>query len=95
MLGRRFLVATFIISAGSLIAEQQHLTTGVSVPFVGCPSDGQVGPIEAPSGKDLVVSIGAELAQRLGFLFGKIGARSFLRLFRQHNFYIDYTGRIK
>jgi len=67
MLGNRFLAATFIIAAGSLIAQQHQVTTGASVPFVGCPSDGQVGPVEAPIGKRQVVLIRAELAQRLAY----------------------------
>jgi hypothetical protein len=67
MVSRRFLAATIVISAASLIAQQHQVTTGVSVPFVGCPSDGQVGPVEAPSGKHLVVPIAPELAQRLAY----------------------------
>jgi hypothetical protein len=37
----------------------------VRVPFVGCPSDGQVGPQEAPKGPDQVVQIKASAARRL------------------------------
>ena len=39
----------------------------VSVPFVGCKSDGQVGPLKAPRGKSKVVSISAEQAQQLAY----------------------------
>ena len=37
------------------------------VPFVGCKSDGQVGPIEAPKGKSKVLPIAAGSAQRLAY----------------------------
>jgi hypothetical protein len=73
MLGRGVFAATLVISAGSLIAQQPHQTTAsrkqtpVSVPFVGCRSDRQTGPLEAPSGKDPVLAIGAELALQLAY----------------------------
>ena len=39
----------------------------VSVPFVGCKSDGQLGPMEAPSGKTKSVPIGPQAAQQLAY----------------------------
>jgi hypothetical protein len=39
----------------------------IRVPFVGCRSDGQVGPLNAPIGKSKVVPIAAEAAQRLSY----------------------------
>jgi hypothetical protein len=39
----------------------------VTVPFVGCASDGQAGPQAAPSGKSLAVAIPAGVAQRLAY----------------------------
>lgn len=39
----------------------------VTVPFVGCASDGQVGPLKAPRGKSLAVAIPAAIAQRLAY----------------------------
>ena len=39
----------------------------VRVPFVGCSSDGQIGPQEAPKGTDQVVQIKATAARRLAF----------------------------
>ncbi len=41
--------------------------TAVTVPFVGCASDGQVGPIKAPVGKSKVVAIPTTMAQRLAY----------------------------
>jgi hypothetical protein len=37
------------------------------VPFVGCRSDGQAGPLEAPRGKSKAVPITADLAGRLAY----------------------------
>ena len=45
----------------------------VSVPFVGCKSDGQVGPQDAPTGKRHAVSIPAEAAQQLAFYQSQYG----------------------
>lgn len=38
-----------------------------SVPFVGCKSDGQTGPLNAPNNKSKIVSISAATAQRLAY----------------------------
>jgi hypothetical protein len=37
------------------------------VPFVGCESDGQVGPLKAPTGKSKAVPISTETADRLAY----------------------------
>ena len=39
----------------------------VSVPFIGCRSDGQVGPVEAPKGTSTYVPISSEAAQELAY----------------------------
>ena len=39
----------------------------VRVPFVGCPSEDQIGPREAPKGTDHVVRIKESTARRLAF----------------------------
>ena len=39
----------------------------VRVPFVGCSSDGQTGPVPAPKGDEKVVQIDARAAQRLAY----------------------------
>jgi hypothetical protein len=43
------------------------------VPFVGCKSDGQMGPAEAPAGKNKIVRLPAEAAQRLAYYNFKQG----------------------
>ena len=42
-------------------------TRASRVPFVGCKSDGQSGPVEAPNGEGRVVEIDAEAAQQLAY----------------------------
>jgi hypothetical protein len=61
MVGNR-LWAAILVSAGSLIAQQDAST----VPFVGCKSDGQVGPLEAPTGKSTHL-VTSQSAQQLAF----------------------------
>jgi len=52
--------------AQSKTAAQPRVQTA-RVPFVGCKSDGQVGPIEAPTGDTKVVPIAADMADRLSY----------------------------
>jgi hypothetical protein len=40
---------------------------GARVPFVGCRADGQLGPVDAPNGKTMVLPIATEAARRLAF----------------------------
>lgn len=54
--------------------------TAATVPFVGCESDGQVGPLEAPSGKSVMLPIAPSTANRLAYYraesgFGILGPR--------------------
>lgn len=42
-------------------------TNFVRVPFVGCDSDGQVGPVKAPHGPDKAVAVSADAAQQLAY----------------------------
>jgi hypothetical protein len=63
--GRRHLrnrAAVLVLLYGSALFAQT-----VRVPFVGCPSDGQVGPQEAPKGTDKVVHIETGAAKRLAY----------------------------
>jgi hypothetical protein len=45
----------------------------VRVPFVGCKSDGQVGPVESPQDKSKVVATTADVAQRLAYYKAEYG----------------------
>ena len=73
-MGKRALVM-FAICLPFLLGAQ------VKVPFVGCASDGQVGPLAAPKGKPIVVRIDAEAAKQLAYYkaekgFGVLAPRS-------------------
>jgi hypothetical protein len=45
----------------------------VRVPFVGCPSDGQTGPLEAPKGTDQLAQIKASVANKLAYYKAAVG----------------------
>jgi hypothetical protein len=46
---------------------QAQSKPSATVPFVGCKSDGQVGPLDAPTGKNKLIPIAPELAQQLAY----------------------------
>ncbi|MBL0159372.1 MAG: hypothetical protein IPP47_20035 [Bryobacterales bacterium] len=54
-----------------LFAQEKRVaaagTAGVTVPFVGCKSDGQAGPREAPEGEPVSVPISREAAEGLAY----------------------------
>jgi len=65
-----FLLASFVLgtefSVPQLLLAQAKSATAV-VPFVGCMSDGQLGPQTAPAGRGRTVAIRAQDAGRLAF----------------------------
>jgi hypothetical protein len=67
-------LALFAATAGGRSAFAQTApaakpapSAAVTVPFVGCASDGQVGPLKAPVGKSKVFAIPAAMARRLAY----------------------------
>src|SRR5258706_8228370 len=48
-----------------------------TVPFVGCPSDGQMGPIAAPTGAPKVVELDAATAREIAYYSGDGGPAAF------------------
>jgi hypothetical protein len=59
---------TMILAVGAMGSEPRgQEAVAVPVPFVGCASDGQNGPVPAPKGPERVVSIDASTAQRLAY----------------------------
>jgi hypothetical protein len=50
-----------------------HQPRQEAVPFVGCPADGQVGPIEAPQGKPRVVALGDMPTREIAYYQGAAG----------------------
>jgi hypothetical protein len=77
MTTRQILFASLVVCVGlartspafaqAAPAASPAQSAAVTVPFVGCASDGQIGPQKAPSGKSLAVAIPAALAQRLAY----------------------------
>ena len=70
----------FVATAGGRAAFAQAAPAAkpaplatVTVPFVGCASDGQAGPQAAPISKSLAVAIPAALAQRLAYYKSEYG----------------------
>jgi hypothetical protein len=56
------------IMQSSLLAQATNSPKpSATVPFVGCKSDGQAGPLDAPVGKSKVVPLATGTAQRLAY----------------------------
>jgi hypothetical protein len=55
-----------VLLCGQAEIEKQRPST-VSVPFVGCDSDGQVGPINAPAATAISVLAKPEEAEKLAY----------------------------
>lgn len=72
-----FVSVFFLLASMSLFGQatpqDQPKDAVVRVPFVGCESDGQVGPVKAPTGELKEVEIPADAAQRLAFYRSKYG----------------------
>src|SRR4051812_38890579 len=66
-----FLSAVLPVSMPSFAQPTNHETS--SVPFVGCPSDGQAGPQDAPKGADKTTTIDSATAERLAFYKAEFG----------------------
>ncbi len=67
-----------LITSVPLAAQPRSAPTGNQkwsvVPFVGCRSDGQTGPIAAPYGKDKRAAIPASIALRLAYYESEFGS---------------------
>jgi hypothetical protein len=67
-----------LLSCSSALSHAQNKPSpgplpSTRVPFVGCESDGQVGPRDAPKGDPKSVAISTELASQLAFYKGEDG----------------------
>jgi hypothetical protein len=62
-------VVLLLCSQPWLMAQESVGTrrTSVSVPFVGCKSEGQAGPIDSPTGTSVSVPMSPETARRLAY----------------------------
>jgi len=65
MRGLQFLLIAATVAP--LLLHGQSKIPDVTVPFVGCESDGQVGPLDVPKGSDVPVPISAAAARRLAY----------------------------
>lgn len=61
-----FIGSSFVFIA-LISCVEPLLFAQTKVPFVGCKADGQVGPLEAPKGKDKAVHMAPEVAQQLAY----------------------------
>ena len=59
--------ASLVCGLASVLCAQPPKAKLTPVPFVGCKSDGQTGPKEAPKGNSVVVSTGREAAEQLAY----------------------------
>lgn len=66
---RLFLLLIPLLLASCIFAQTKSgsVLHEARVPFVGCTSDGQVGPLEAPKGTEKVVQVAAQAAHNLAY----------------------------
>jgi len=62
-------VGSYVFAQGKAAPARRGATT-VSVPFVGCKSDGQLGPVDAPKGSRVPVQLEAKEAKELAYYSG-------------------------
>lgn len=67
-------IASVALSAHCIAVTSHADAQTNSVPFVGCASDGQVGPRKAPHGKAKTVPLSAELASKLAYYQAEEGS---------------------
>ena len=63
----RVALLSVVLMAGIGLTTPAYAILNVDVPFVGCKSDGQVGPQDAPIGKTKTIAISPQLAQRVAY----------------------------
>src|SRR5438552_10663703 len=68
---RAILVALTVVVALPWWAEPQIQRE--AIPFVGCPANGQIGPIEAPHGTPKVVPLDSLTARQIAYYKGHVG----------------------
>lgn len=79
----RVVPLAFLLCGGpSLYAQAKTVSNAVvastiAVPFVGCKSDGQIGPLDAPTGRSPVTHLPATTARRLAYYKAENGVGVF------------------
>lgn len=71
---RSLVTASIALSANCAAVPSRANAQTSSIPFVGCASDGQVGPSKAPHGKAKTVLLSAELASQLAYYQAEEGS---------------------
>jgi hypothetical protein len=59
------LIAVFLVSCAAVLAREER------VPFVGCPADGQAGPIDPPQGTPKSVTVDKAAADQIAYYEGE------------------------
>src|SRR5262245_25056353 len=67
------LLLASLLLAGSIPSCATPHIQRVTVPYVPCPTDGQVGPITAPNGPPRMVALSAETARQIAYYQGGVG----------------------
>jgi hypothetical protein len=72
-------MATLLL-ATAVFCDGPSMASGVKLPLIGCPSDGQVGPEAAPRSGEISLSINPDAASRLAYYTDKseVGGMSVL-----------------
>lgn len=63
----RAAILSAVLMAGIGFTTPAYAQASANVPFVGCKSDGQVGPQDAPTGIPKTITISPQLAQRVAY----------------------------
>ena len=71
---RSLVIASIALSSNCFAVLSHANAQTSSVPFVGCASDGQVGPRKAPHGKAKTMPLSAELASQLAYYQAEEGS---------------------
>lgn len=71
------LIAYLVVAIAAFGVTIAHADDEVKVPFIGCPSDGQTGPLGPPTGTARTVHLSAKLPGAIAFYQGEGGAGVF------------------
>lgn len=66
-----FAHVSLLAQVGTIAARPQQASA--SIPFIGCRSDGQTGPMQAPKGTSRSLPVNNEAAQKLAFYKSALG----------------------
>jgi hypothetical protein len=70
----RMAILSAALMSGIGFTTSVYANASVSVPFVGCKSDGQVGPQDAPTGEPKIITISPQLAQKVAYYKASYGS---------------------